>query len=530
MAPVNPRPRPYAERPSGPLTPKPANDNVLGTWENGVFRFASPEAKEKWRRKSYEQGVGEETWHLGKEMDSQSVDLMKAGLGGANAAFYQAPDGTYRRMNPKTIESQEARDHRSKYLVGKTIDQIAKANGMPGADQWVAKGREVPDAANDNAAGLTALTPIQSLKVPSAEDKKPPSAVLPIRTDQGAGQMMAGRFGAMKPALESADKQSADDLGRIAVNAVLGNYGDEARAALGATSSLWDGKSFAETYDSNLQVERQATAAAQERQGLTGTGVELLTSFIPIVGDASGALADFKDWQEHGDEWGWSDYGLVALGLIPEMPNRKAVKGAEKIGEELIEVAGEAGDEIAGLGKKGSKVADAAEAAKVNYKALVEEAKSKVYLEGDARKLDRSTRGIIYVKEKAGGTEAAKEFMKTHPDVIYDAENDMFHVPAICYDNPNPNGYPFIKLDAASVFGENIELVLTDVKTKMAIWNQETQNKARVTLGRLQSALRQNPGIKVHYQFKTREAAEAAQNFLEANDFADIVVVTVREQ
>ncbi len=61
MAPVNPRPRSYAEHPSGPLAPKPANDNVLGHWENGVFRFASPEAKEKWRRKSYEQGVGEET-------------------------------------------------------------------------------------------------------------------------------------------------------------------------------------------------------------------------------------------------------------------------------------------------------------------------------------------------------------------------------------------------------------------------------------------------------------------------------------
>lgn len=89
---------------------------------------------------------------------------------------------------------------------------------------------------------------------------------------------------------------------------------------------------------------------------------------------------------------------------------------------------------------------------------------------------------------------------------------------------------PFIKLDAASVIGDNTELVLTDVKTKMAIWSEETQNKARGTRGRLQSALKQNPGIKIHYQFKTSRAAEAAQNFLEGNDFADIVVVTVRGQ
>ncbi|MDY0872753.1 hypothetical protein [Dongia rigui] len=163
--------------------------------------------------------------------------------------------------------------------------------------------------------------------------------------------MLAGRFGAMKPALNSADKQGADDIGRIAVNSLLGNYGDEARAGLSAIGSLWDGKSFDEAYDTNLQAEKEATAAAQERQGLTGTGVELLTSFIPVVGDVSGALADYKDWKEHGDEWGWEDYGLVALGLVPEMPNRKAVKGAEKVGEELLETVAKSGDEVAGLGE-----------------------------------------------------------------------------------------------------------------------------------------------------------------------------------
>ena len=539
--------------------PKPApkaaaNSNVLGVWKNGVFRFNSPEAKETWDRWAYQQGVGADTWQHGEEIDDETRDLALANIGGATPPMYRGPDGKYRFGNIRTIERAEVRNHRLEHFQGKTMDQIAAAK-MPGEDEYMAKRTaqqqaQVPskpkdisvqmpllaaqaqrpvndNVANTKSAAKALLQDSVSMKVAAhpAETSKDTA-----QGDAGPGQAWVGRFGPMKEALNSANNQDADDMARIATNSVLGNYGDEVRAAFGAAGAMWNGKSFGEFYDSGLQRERAESLAAQERQGLKGTAAEVITSFIPIVGDASGALADFKNWREHGDDWGWSDYGLVALGLVPGMPNRKATKGAIKIGEGLLDTATEVEDEVADPSKKASKANEAAELAKVNYKALLEEAKSRVYLEGDARKLDRSARGIIYVKEKAGGPEAAKEFMKTHPDVIYDAENDMFHVPAICYDNPNPNGYPFIKLDAASVFGDNTELVLTDVKTKMAIWSEETQNKARGTLGRLQTALKQNPGIKIHYQFKTSKAAEAAQHFLEANDFADIVFVTVREQ
>ncbi len=532
-------PRTFAERPKSPLVSpnsQPANDNdpVLGTWENGQFRFTSPEARQKWRRKSYEQGVGEDNWHLGKEMDAKSTAIVQSGLGGANSGHYQGPDGKYRLMTPKTIESQAARDHRNKYLTGKTIDQLAAAKAMPGVDEWVEQGevaraKIAQGAANNNAVEKPLTVLAQQVAGPPSDAAQPPSLKSFPPKDQQAGQMLAGRFGAMKSALESSDKQSADDIGRIAVNAVLGNYGDEARAAVTSIGSWWDGKSFGETYDSKLQAEKAETLAAQERQGLVGTGIEIATGFIPLVGDISGALADFKDWKENGDDWGWKDYGLVALGPVPGAPNRSTVKGAKKIGDELLDSVSEVGDQIADLGKKTSKVDEAAELAKVNYRAMLDEAKSKVYSEGDARKLSRSTRGIIYVEEKAGGPAAAKEFMKTHPDVIYDAERDVFHVPAIYYDNPNSNGYPFIKLDAASVFGDNTGLVLTDVKTKMAIWSKETQRKARDTLNRLRIAAEQNPDLKLHYQFESAKAAEAAQSFIDANGFGSLVFVTVRE-
>jgi hypothetical protein len=529
MTPVNPRPRPFAERPSGPRAPKPANDNLLGTWENGVFRFASPEARETWKRKSYEQGVGEDVWHLGKEIDPQSASLMTAGFGGANAAFYQAPDGTYRLMNAKTIESQEARDHRSKYLVGKTIDQLAAANAMPGVDEWVAQGIVVPDDANDHAAAATAPTPLQPPKIPSTEDKKPLSAVPPTRTDQGAGQMLAGRFGAMRPALESADKQSADDIGRIAVNSLLGNYGDEARAALGAISSLWNGKPFGEAYDSNLQTERDSTAAAQERQGLTGTGVELLTSFIPFVGDASGALADFKDWREHGDEWGWSDYGLVALGLIPELPNRKAVKGAEKIGKELLEGAGEAGEEVADLSKKSSNGGQAATPIPINHPEVLEEAKKKVYSPKEARSLDTENRGLIYVQGNLQGNERARALQSGGEGAFSDLESKKYADPALRYDNPNPRGYNYIRFDSAYVPQGQNYTVLVDSKTKLAIWSKETQKKTVATLERAKRAVQQNPGYRLMYEFDTEEAAEEARIFIRDNKFSAYVQVGVRK-
>ena len=60
------------------------------------------------------------------------------------------------------------------------------------------------------------------------------------------------------------------------------------------------------------------------------------------------------------------------------MPNRKATKGAIKIGEGLLDTATEVEDEVADLSKKASKANEAAELAKVNYKALLEEAKSRV--------------------------------------------------------------------------------------------------------------------------------------------------------
>jgi hypothetical protein len=333
----------------------------------------------------------------------------------------------------------------------------------------------------------------------------------------------------MKEALSSADKQDADDIVRIATNSVLGNYGDEVRAAFGAAGALWDGKSFGETYDGELQEEKAATAAAQGRQGLKGTAAEVITSFIPIVGDVSGAVADFKDWKEHGDDWGWGDYGLMALGLVPGMPNRKATKGTLKIGEGLIEAAGVAGDEVADLSKKSSKVEQIATSTSFDHRAVLEEAKKKVYSPKEARRLDTENRGLIYVQGNLQGPERARAHQSGGEGAFSDIESGKFADPALRFDNANPRGLSYIRFDNAFVPENQNYTMLVDSKTQLAIWGKETQRKTIKTLERAKQAIQQNPNYRLMYEFDTEEAAEEARIFIRDNKYSSYVQVGVRK-
>ncbi len=526
------RPRIPVATPADDPPPKsgPANDNpsgVLGHWENGAFKFASPAAEEQWVRRSYNSGVNAETWARGKELDARSVGVALAGFGGPMPGLYQGPDGKYRTMNRETIEAPAARDHRNQHLAGKSMDQLATATSMPGEDAWVEKWKAA-QVANDNAVGVAKTAPAAAQRaVTAAPPVEPPKLQAP--SDTGAGRTIGGRFAAMQGAQKSADVQGAKDITRIGANAILGNYGDELRAAAAAAGSVLEGKSFGESYDSNLLKEKAESAAAQERQGITGTGVELLTSFIPIVGDLSGAAADFKDWQEHGDEWGWGDYGLVALGLIPEMPNRKAVKGAEKIGEELLETVGRSGDEIADLGKAGAQSLVGKEVASIDHHALLEEAKQKVLTSKEARNLGTENRGLIYVQGNLQGHERAKAHQSGGEGAFSDIGSRKFAEPALRFDNSNPRGVNYIKFDSAYVAEGNSYTMLVDSKTKLAIWSDKTKRKTLGTFERVKQAIDQNSGYKVMYEFDSEAAAEAASDFIHDNNFSMYISVGVRK-
>ena len=337
-----------------------------------------------------------------------------------------------------------------------------------------------------------------------------------------------GRFGSMPQALAETNSQDAEDIARLGTNSLLGDYGDEARAALDALGDWWDGKSFADSYGQHFEAEKQKTEAARGRQGWKGTAAEIVTGAIPVVGDVSGAIADFKDWKESGDNWGWEDYGLVALGLVPGLANRKSVKGAVKIADDLISEGKKPGGKIADLAKRDARLGKA-EASSYDHRAGLDRARAKVYTEREARHLGGENRGLIYIQEKMRGTERSKKHQSSGRGAFSDIESRKSANPALRFDNPNPRGRSHIRFDSAYPAADNSHTVLVDSKTKLAVWSKATQTKTIKTLERVKHAVIQNPGYKIQYEFDTDEAAEEATRFIEKHNYSDYVSVGVRK-
>ena len=101
-------------------------------------------------------------------------------------------------------------------------------------------------------------------------------------------------------------------------------------------------------------------------------------------------------------------------------------------------------------------------------------------------------------------------------------------VPVLRYDNPNTRGMNFIKFDGIEV--ENGVTCLIDSKTNIPYWNKGGMETVKGTLKRISEAKKQNPGIRVIYEFPKKEAAEKMNNWLNNNPgFIGIVEVRVRK-
>lgn len=519
-----PRPRPFAERPKpGSLLPKPANDNeqgrssdnsVLGRWQKFGFRFASPAAQEQWIRNAYQAGINANTWHLGDEVDPQTVELIRAGLGGPMAAIYLGPDGKYRSVNARTIEANDVRNHRAKHLSGTTMDQIAAAGKMPGEDEWVEQWKRAQPA-NDQAPVDQPISAVPDAEVGGAARttdaaKKAAASVQLFRRGPVAGSQI----------LDEAALQDNEDLTRIVINSITGDYGDEGRAALDAINAWWDGRSFSDAYAEQLAREKAETAAAVERQGLIGTTAEITTGFIPIVGDASGVVADIKDWKENSDEWEWDDYAWAAAGALPFVPNRKIVKGVKKIGDALL---GNKRDAAA------STTAKLRDELSDEIKRILPHPKTEFLTKGEALNLPGENRGVVYVLSDEPHLPHAAWYQGETPGTIYSVEHKRPADPSLRYDNPD--GDDLIKFDGIQPDEDGITLILIDSKTAMA--PKPGLGKVENTLKRIGMALEQNNAnsrikYKVYYDFPTEQEAARARKIVADLGYKDTITIRVR--
>nr|WP_298686493.1 hypothetical protein [uncultured Dongia sp.] len=573
--------------------PKPApkaaaNSNVLGVWENGVFRFNSPEAKETWDRWAYQQGVSADTWLQGEEIDDKTRDLALANIGGATPPMYRGPDGKYRFGNIRTIERAEVRDHRLEHIRGKTMDQIAAAK-MPGEDEYIAKrkiqvGQSLPASVNDNQSPQ--VVPQEQRKasvpyggrfaaMPDEVDEPSPGVERPTllrRFDASSKQAFIDGTGAgtaiqqfksgharspdvlaTRPPdrfLQSGSKGAAD---WYRMYEPLGIAGGKRRIDFLSPEERKQWQTEWELLSAGQQAAYRAMWEEKQREFIPWRAEIDREIYLPspetkaehvvdILGGFTGSMASPENWigMEAGaasntlrgraistvEEAAIAARGMdnLALGVGEATPELTGATSLNKL-DELVEDTRP--DSVALNNASGKTASTLAETAP-NLRADLEIAKKKFYTLKEAYNLPEPHRGIVYVKEKAPESADWVEFMKGHPDVIWLPETNEFAVPAIRYVNPNTNGRHLIRLDAGGLLGDLETAVLTDTKTQMAVW---AKAKTRDTLLRLREALRQNPGYgKIIYEVKTEAAAKKARHFIESNFFTDIVIVKVRGQ
>jgi hypothetical protein len=516
-----------------PAPKAPANSKALGVWENGVFRFNSPEAKETWDRQSYDQGVNTDTWAFGKEIDAQSAGLTEAGLAGAAMpGLYRGPDGKYRLMNSKTIESEAARDHRNRHLKGMTLAQLETATTMPGADEWVARWKATQAPANDDESGNSNSQAIgASTQYQSEVTGERVSRLRPYE----------GRSGFREPT------QGERDAARGLVDAVMGDSVEEIRAGLSAAGAWLDGGKFTETYDAQHKKEEAESQFAEERLGLVSPLIKFGVGLIPVVGDVSGAFADFKDWRANGEDWGADDYGIAFASPLTALPGRKGLESGKELVDGLI---GKAHSALKGGSDEALQSADDARKGGIDEVSSDRASKNAEQVTYDPRSFFPKSEDDILTEKQVLGMPGEKVGLHW----VVEAETHMPHAaayeregvgyfwskkhgkpakPSLRWDNPDGNG--LVKFDHLDPTPEATYLVLVDSKTDVPPSFPGAQKTSTADLRRQINAVRQNnkvtkgPKFKIRYELPDENRAEAMRELLRGLGYQDEVIVVVRE-
>ncbi|MGF2040641.1 MAG: hypothetical protein RMZ43_036030 [Nostoc sp. CmiVER01] len=101
-------------------------------------------------------------------------------------------------------------------------------------------------------------------------------------------------------------------------------------------------------------------------------------------------------------------------------------------------------------------------------------------------------------------------------------------VPALRYDNGNPKGRNYIRFDGIEKGADGSSTLLIDAKKQLPLWSEGAKRDLLDSLDRVKTAVEQNPGYKVMYEFPNEKAAQAAKEFLTVNKLDKVVSVRVR--
>lgn len=296
-------------------------DSQLGTWQNGTFKFNSPDAEQRWAVEAYRNGVHATDWHRGSPVDDKTRDLVLNDLGGPTAPIFRGPDGQYRFANMQTIEPQEVRDHRRRAFQGVKAAELTGPQ-MPGEDVIAARHEKAAQPARLPATNDNAQPPQQKAPV-IADVERPATQATPATADQTKPGI--GRFAHMAAAQKEAGYlspqevlQHIDDGVRLLANGATLGYADNIAAAGNALFSAGD---FGATYDRNLIEEKARTEAATERSGVVGALIESAPQFVPGAGDLLGLAGDAKMYIDDPRTRTLTNAGKTLMGLLPFVPS-----------------------------------------------------------------------------------------------------------------------------------------------------------------------------------------------------------------
>jgi filamentous hemagglutinin len=166
----------------------------------------------------------------------------------------------------------------------------------------------------------------------------------------------------------------------------------------------------------------------------------------------------------------------------------------------------------------------------LNIDEILPNQNTRVFTEAEVRALGNENKGLVYVTESPRGPSAAQEFQAGTSGSFSDLATQKQAVPALRFDNPNPNGVNYVKFDGIEKAVDGSNILLIDAKTKLAIWSPSTQSSVLDTLRRVDAALAQNPGFKVVYEFPNAKVAAEAQKFIQTTPYTNTVTIRVRNK